>query len=454
VRLTDTLSGEKKELVPVDPAGGVRMYVCGLTPYSRAHVGHALKAVVFDVLRRFLEWRGYTVRHVENFTDIDDKLIERANALGVTVGELAEENIRDYLANLHRLNVLPATLYPRVTEFVPEIIRFIEGLIAKGHAYEAGGDVYFRVRSWPGYGKLSHRRIDELKAGARVDPLERKDDPLDFALWKSAKPGEPSWPSPWGPGRPGWHIECSVMAYHTLGEQIDIHGGGADLIFPHHENEIAQTEALTGKPFAAIWVHNALLQLSGEKMSKSLGYVVTIGEALDRWGPDAFRLFVLTSHYRTPATFSDEAMEAARSGAERLREAALAPSAAGPPLELPLEELRERFTAAMEDDLTTPRALAVLFELAREINRGRAEGRDTAAAQGLLRELAGVLGLTLQEPPRRRQDAAPFIDLLVEVRSTLRAAKQYALADRIRSRLAELGIELHDTPEGTTWRER
>lgn len=454
MRLVDTLTGEKKPLEPLDPGGGVRMYVCGLTPYSRAHVGHALKAVVFDVLRRFLEWRGYRVRHIENFTDIDDKLIERANVLGVSVGELAEEHIDEYLRSLHRLNVLPATAYPRVTEYVSQIVEFVEQLVARGHAYVAGGDVYFRVRSFPGYGKLSHRRIDELKAGARVDPLERKDDPLDFALWKGAKPGEPSWPSPWGPGRPGWHIECSVMAYHTLGEQLDIHGGGADLIFPHHENESAQTEALTGKPLADIWVHNALLQMSGEKMSKSVGNVVLISEALDRWGTDAFRLFVLTSHYRTPATFSEEAMEAARAGAERLREAALAPSPEGEPFELPLEALRQRFIAAMEDDLNTPRALAVLFELAREINRGRAGGQDTAPAQALLRELAGVLGLTLQEPPHRQRAAAPFIDLLVEIRSELRAQKQFALADRIRARLGELGVELHDTPEGTTWRER
>lgn len=454
MRLLDTLSGEKKQLDPLDSTGGVRMYVCGLTPYSRAHVGHALKAVVFDVLRRFLEWRGSRVRHIENFTDVDDKLIERANALGVSVAELAEEHIDEYMRSLHKLNVLPATAYPRVTEFIPQIVEFIEQLVARGYAYVAGGDVYFRVRSFSGYGKLSHRRIDELKAGARVDPLERKDDPLDFALWKGAKPGEPSWPSPWGPGRPGWHIECSVMAYHTLGDQLDIHGGGADLIFPHHENEIAQTEALTGKPFAAIWVHNALLQMSGEKMSKSVGNVVPIAEALDRWGSDAFRLFVLTSHYRTPATFSEEAMEAARTGAERLREAALAPTRSGEALPLPLEELRQRFIAAMEDDLNTPRALAVLFELARDINRGRNEGHDTAAAQGLLRELAEVLGFTLQEPPQRQRAAAPFIDLLVEIRSELRSQKQFALADRIRARLGELGVELHDTPEGTTWRER
>ena len=455
MRLTDTLSGEKKELQPLDPAGGVRMYVCGLTPYSRSHVGHALKSVVFDVLRRYLEWRGYRVRHVENFTDVDDKLIERARELGVSVSELADENIRDYLENLRRLNVLPATHYPRVTEMIAEIIAFIEGIIAKGHAYVANGDVYFRVRSKPDYGKLSHRRIDELKAGARVEPGERKEDPLDFALWKAAKPGEPSWQSPWGPGRPGWHIECSAMALHTLGEQIDIHGGGADLIFPHHENEIAQTEVLTGKPFASIWVHNALLQFAGEKMSKSVGNVVTVREALDRYGGDAFRLFVLTSHYRTPATYSDEAMAAAKAGMERLREAALAPTGSGPAAELDLEGVRRRFVEAMEDDLNTPRALGALFDLVRELNRERSAGRDVFEGQALLRELLGVLGFTLEPPPSRRaEDAAPFIDLLVRVRAELRAARQFALADRIRDELAALGIELQDTPSGTVWRER
>ncbi len=455
MRLTDTLSGEKKELQPLDPAGGVRMYVCGLTPYSRSHVGHALKSVVFDVLRRFLEWRGYRVRHVENFTDVDDKLIERARELGVPVAELAEENIRDYLENLRRLNVLPATVYPRVTEMIPEIIAFIERIIAKGHAYVADGDVYFRVRSKPDYGKLSHRRIDDLKAGARVEPGERKEDPLDFALWKAAKPGEPAWESPWGPGRPGWHIECSAMALHTLGEQIDIHGGGADLIFPHHENEIAQTEVVTGKPFASIWVHNALLQFAGEKMSKSVGNIVTVSEALDRYGGDTFRLFVLTSHYRTPATYSEEAMAAAKAGMERLREAALAPAGGGPAAELDLEAVRRRFVEAMEDDLNTPRALGALFDLVRDLNRERAAGRDVSAGQALLRELLDVLGFTLEPPPSRRaESAAPFIDLLVRIRAELRAARQFALADRIRDELAALGIELQDTPSGTVWRER
>jgi cysteinyl-tRNA synthetase len=457
MRITDTLSGEKVELQPLAPERGVLMYVCGVTPYSEAHVGHALKAIVFDVLRRYLEWRGLGVRHVENFTDIDDKLIDRAERLGIPMDELAAQNIDSYLRQLKAMNVLPATVYPRVTEMVPQIIAFIGGLIEKGFAYPSGGDVYYRVRKKGDYGKLSHRNIDDLLSGARVDPTELKDDPLDFALWKGAKPGEPSWESPWGPGRPGWHIECSVMAREALGDQIDIHGGGADLIFPHHENEIAQTEAFTGKaPFARIWMHNALLQLGQEKMSKSLGNLVTIDEALEKHGPDALRMFVLGSHYRSPSTYSDEALEAAKEGARRIREAAFLPVGA-PATEKGTfdREPLEQFVTAMDDDLNTPRALAVLHGLARRINASaRTNPEEAASAQRVLIELAGVLGLTLEEPPSKAQEAAPFIDLLIAVRGELRAAKQWQLADRVRDGLATLGIELKDSPEGTTWSAR
>ncbi|WBL37186.1 cysteine--tRNA ligase [Tepidiforma flava] len=457
MQLTDTLSTTRKPLLPpVGDDGVVRIYVCGITPYSEAHVGHALHAIAFDTLRRYLDWRGIPVRHIQNFTDIDDKLIERANRLGIPMAELAEQNIRQYLAQLAAMNVLPAHQYPRVTQVMPQIIRFIEGLIAKGFAYAAGGDVYYRVRAFGAerYGALAKRDIDDLRAGARVDPTEHKEDPLDFALWKAAKPGEPSWESPWGPGRPGWHIECSAMALETLGEQIDIHGGGMDLIFPHHTNEIAQTEAYTGKPpFARIWMHNALLQLGSEKMSKSIGNLVSIQEALDRYGADALRLFVITSHYRSPVTYSEDALEAARAGAERLRHAASAPGGSQP-AGIDHAAVRARFIEAMDDDLNTPRALAALFDLAREINRAAAAGGDVAPAQAALRELCGVLGLTLEAPAGRSREAAPFIDLLVELRAELRAAKQWALADRIRDRLGELGIELHDSPDGTTWSER
>ncbi|HQW50801.1 MAG TPA: cysteine--tRNA ligase [Tepidiformaceae bacterium] len=452
MQLTDTLTNSRRELLPAIAADGVvRLYVCGVTPYAESHVGHALHAIVFDVLRRYLDWRGIPVRHVQNFTDIDDKLIDRAQRLGIPMSELAEQNINDYLGQLKAMNVQPAHIYPRVTETVPQIIRFIQGLIANGFAYASGGDVYYRVRKFERYGELSKRDVDDLLSGARIDPTELKDDPLDFALWKGAKPGEPSWESPWGLGRPGWHIECSAMALENLGEQIDIHGGGADLIFPHHTNEIAQTEAYTGKPpFARIWMHNALLQLGSEKMSKSIGNLVTIKEALEQFGPDALRLFVITSHYRSPASYSEEALEAARTGAERLRNAAFATGGSGMP-DIEPGQHRERFIEAMEDDLNTPRALAVLFELARDINRSAAAGQDVSAGQALFRELCGVLGLTLQSPVREAQEAAPFIDLLITLRTELRAAKQWAIADQVRDGLTALGVEIKDGPEGTAW---
>ena len=457
MHLFDTLSGTKKELIPLAEDGVVRMYVCGITPYSESHVGHALKAVVFDVLRRYLEWRGVAIRHVENFTDIDDKLIDRSQSLGIPMSVLAEQNIGAYLRNLEVMNILPAHEYPRVTERIPQIIEMVQGLVNNGHAYASGGDVYYRVRSFGAvrYGALSKRNVDDLISGSRVDVTELKDDPLDFALWKGAKDGEPSWESPWGPGRPGWHIECSAMALSALGEEIDIHGGGADLIFPHHTNEIAQTEGYTGKPFARIWAHCALLQLGSDKMSKSSGNLVTIGEALQRYGPDAMRLFVLTSHYGSPSTYSDEAMDAAVAGTKRLREAAflVAPSVSQK-ADVATDGSRERFTAAMDDDLNTPQALAVLFELARDINRGRDQGRDIYAAQAALRELAGVLGLTLAAAVSRSQEAAPFIDLLVSLRTDLRTAKQWALADRVRDGLSELGVEVKDGAEGTKWEAR
>ncbi len=460
--ITDTLTGEKREVTPLAPDGVIRLYACGVTPYSESHVGHALMSIVFDVLRRYLDWRGIPVKHVQNFTDIDDKLIERSARLGKTMFELAEENIATYHEQLKAMNVLPAHAYPRVTETVPAIVEFIQGLIAKGFAYESGGDVYYRVREFGNarYGALSKRNIDDLLSGARIDTTELKDDQLDFALWKTAKPGEPSWASPWGAGRPGWHIECSVMAYENLGDQIDIHGGGADLIFPHHTNEIAQTEAYTGNPpFARIWMHNALLQLGSEKMSKSIGNLVTIREALETYGGDALRIFVITSHYRSPVTYAEEALEAAKVGAERLRNAAFsaarftkgAGSQSGDGAQPALQSWRGRFIEAMDDDLNTPRALAELFDLAREVNRGLDAGLDMSAYQSELRELSSVLGLTLAMPVGAAKEAAPFVDLLLTLRTELRAAKQWALADKVRDGLSELGVELKDGPQGTTW---
>jgi cysteinyl-tRNA synthetase len=454
VKIYNTLTARLEEFVP--ESNEVKLYVCGVTPYAESHVGHALSYIVFDVLRRYLEYKGFAVRHVQNFTDIDDKLIMRANASGTSVSELAERYIARYLEDMEELNILPATVYPRATQEIPKIVEIIQALIDQGYAYTSGGDVYYRVRKKADYGKLSHRSLDSMIAESRVEAEEEKEFPGDFALWKGAKPGEPSWESPWGPGRPGWHIECTAMSVRYLGPSIDIHGGGNDLIFPHHENEIAQSEAATGvQPFVHYWMHNGWMQFAGEKMSKSLGNVVTIQDALHSYGADALRLFVLSSHYRSPLTYSLEGMEAMKKGAERLRAAAQVQSAGDEPAEIDLDAYRQRLDAGLEDDLNTAPGVAALFDLAREINRTRDEGGEVGAAQTALRDLAAVLGLTLAESTSASDAqlaARPFVDLLIEVRRDLRTAKQYALADQIRARLAELGVTLEDSPQGTTWR--
>ena len=324
LRLTSTLSGEKSEFAPHDPPN-VLMYVCGITPYSDSHVGHGMSYVIFDVVRRYLAHSGYTVKAVQNFTDVDDKIIARSQESGITPEELAGSYMNFFREDMELLNVLPADEYPLATAEVPSMLRMIEGLIERGYAYASDGDVYFRVGAFETYGKLSHRTLDGMLAGARIAPNESKETALDFTLWKGAKPGEPAWDSPWGPGRPGWHIECSAMSLTYLGERIDIHGGGADLIFPHHENEIAQTEAFTGAaPFAQYWLHNGLLQMGEEKMSKSLGNLVSIRDVVERHGADAFRLFVLTSHYRMPLTWTDDSVAASARAADRLARAAWA----------------------------------------------------------------------------------------------------------------------------------
>ena len=452
MKLSDTLTGEKREFAP--SGDEVRIYVCGVTPYSSAHVGHAMSYIVFDVLHRYLEFRGFRVRRVQNFTDIDDKLIERAAQEGVAVEALAERRIAEYFEDMAALNIREADAYPRATQELPKIIEMTAGLIASGHAYESGGDIYFRVRSDEEYGKLSRRSLDAMRAGARVEPGVSKEHPMDFALWKSAKAGEPAWESPWGAGRPGWHIECSAMALRYLGESVDIHGGGQDLVFPHHENEIAQSEAFTGKrPFARFWLHNGLLNMDAQKMSKSLGNLVTISEALERYSADAIRLSVLNAHYRSPGYYSDEALAGAERAAARLRQALVAPANPDADAALDPRPARERFVEAMDDDLNTPQAVAALFDLAREINRESAEGRGAAAAQETLRELAGTLGLTLREPAAAVDaDFAARVDALVARRAELRAARDFAGADAVRAELAAMGVELTDSPSGTTWR--
>ena len=464
LRIYNTLTRREEPFTPLEP-GKVRMYVCGPTVYSDSHVGHAMVAIVFDMVRRYLLYRDYEVHYATNFTDVDDKIIRRAKETGRDPFELANYYAQAYLRHLDDLNVMPADVYPRVSSEIPQIIRFIEGLIERGYAYTIDGDVYFRVERDDDYGKLSRRSLQEAMSGTRVAEDERKENVADFALWKSAKPGEPAWDSPWGPGRPGWHIECSAMCLHHLGETVDIHGGGNDLIFPHHENEIAQSESLTGKPLANIWMHNGMLQLGGEKMSKSLGNLITIDDFLAKHSPDVLRMLIFTGHYRKPVLFNDETLAAAERGVARLR-SALRPStgdkSVGPEAEAvreAAENARAAFIAAMDDDFNTSSALAALFELVRAVNTARdagVSGPFYEAAQRTLRELAGILGLTLEGPVQERAGsdvaAKPFIDLLVSVRGDLRAAKQWALADKVRDSLKELGVVMEDTPEGTQWR--
>jgi cysteinyl-tRNA synthetase len=452
MKIFSTLSGRKEEFKPLGDV--VTMYVCGVNPYTDAHIGHAMSYIIFDMVRRYLEFRGYKTKHVENVTDIEDNIINYANRQGISVWELTEKFTIRYFEDMDALNILRPHFTPRATETIAEIIGTTHGLIDKGYAYAAKGSVYFRVTKMPDYGKLSHRTLDMMSAGARIEPGEEKEHPMDFVLWKAAKPGEPSWDSPWGKGRPGWHIECSAMSVKFLGGQIDIHGGGQDLIFPHHENEIAQSECFTGKkPFVRYWMHNGLLQMGAEKMSKSLGNLITIREALQKYSADGIRLFILGSYYRNPLTYSEIAIEAAEKGAERLRQTLSGQGKTGG-MKLEAGEHRRRFIEFMDDDFSSPQAIAVLFDLAREINRGSDEGKDTLEARGTLRELAGVLGMSLKETEKSAGDASQFIELLIATRKRLREAKQFQLADEIRNKLLEMGITLEDTPQGTVWKQK
>ncbi len=493
LQIYNTLTRSKEELEPLE-AGRVRMYVCGPTVYDRAHIGHAMSTMIFDVIRRYLEYRNFEVRHVMNYTDVDDKIINRSRILGFEPLDLAEKYIDEYDQHLKELNVLEPTAKPRASNEIPAIIEMVERLVEDGFAYSIDGDVYFEVSKDESYGKLSGRRTEEMQAGARLEVDERKRDPADFALWKSAKPGEPSWDSPWGPGRPGWHIECSAMSYRHLGEEIDIHGGGNDLVFPHHENEIAQSESLTGKPFARYWMHNGMMQLGGEAMSKSTGVVLSIEEFLEMYEADVLRILVLNSHYRSPLSFGDEIVEGAKRGLDRIK-AALKPAvpgegkAAGQSLEALSETADQDFVEAMDDDFNTPRALSAIYELVRGINQARDAGaaeQELGTAQEKLRELAGVLGLRLTTSKVLEVQISELVDLLMEVRDALpegdlwqaahesrlaetemqsselvelllemrnqfREVQQWAFADQIRDRLAEEGIVLEDGKQGTTW---
>ena len=455
MKIYNTMSRSKDELVPLTP-GEVGMYVCGVTVYDFSHIGHARSALVFDVLRRYLRFKGYRVTFVRNYTDVDDRIIRRANEAGVSPSEISERYIAAERADMAALGILPPDVDPKATEHIPEMIALIERLIARGIAYEVDGDVYFEIRRFPPYGKLSGKNLDELLAGARVEVDERKRDPRDFALWKAAKPGEPSWESPWGPGRPGWHIECSAMAMRYLGESFDIHGGGDDLIFPHHECEVAQSEAATGRPFSRYWLHNGMLNMGKDKMSKSLGNTLLIGELVKRHDPDAIRLFFLGTHYRNPAEWSEERVQDSARAMERFTRLLGDPLAASAPAaSLPQRyaAFREQFIASMDDDLNTAQALGVLFDLARVLQDDRERAQTDPAARAAfaagvaeLRALGGALGLFT----RRAAASGPPAEVqrLVAERIAARERRDFGRSDTLRAEIAALGWAIEDTPAG------
>ncbi|MBI4514929.1 MAG: cysteine--tRNA ligase [Deltaproteobacteria bacterium] len=463
--LHNTLSGRQEEFVPLVP-GKVGMYVCGVTVYDRSHVGHARALVTFDVLFRYLQHCGYEVTFIRNFTDVDDKIIKRANEAGISTADLVESNIRAFAEDMAVLGCRAPTLEPRATQHIPEMIELIEELIERRLAYPAGGDVYFAVDKFPGYGKLSKRKLDDMQAGARIEVDERKQHPMDFALWKASKPDEPWWESPWGRGRPGWHIECSVMSSKYLGQPFDIHGGGTDLIFPHHENEIAQSEAAKGCAFARYWVHNGMVTIDKEKMSKSLGNFMTVQQAAARVGGEALRLFTIGTHYRSPLDFSEQRLDDAAGNIVRIYEALARAEDVLQGESAPADAaVMAEFNAAMDDDLNTARALAVVFDTVRALNRAL-DGGDAAAAGPLyaaLRALGAVLGIAQAAPHeflarQRRQhleatEVNPAeIERLIAARNAARKARDFKRADEIRAELKAKGIVLEDGPSATSWR--
>ncbi|AIF69738.1 cysteinyl-tRNA synthetase [Palaeococcus pacificus DY20341] len=472
MKVYNTLTREKEEFVPLRE-GEVRMYVCGPTVYDYTHLGHARTYVAFDVIRRYLEHKGYSVLMVMNFTDIDDKIIRRANETGEDPKKLADKFMHYFLEDMAALKVKPADIYPRVTEHIQEIISFVEKLEEKGYAYEGSDGVYFEVKKFKDYGKLGKINLEELTAGARVEPGEGKKNPEDFALWKKAKPGEPKWESPWGEGRPGWHIECSTMSTKYLGEQFDIHGGGNDLIFPHHENEIAQTEACTGKiPWVKYWLHTGFVMVRGEKMSKSLGNFVTIRELLDRYSPEVLRFFVLQRHYRSPLDYTEEGIQHAKNNLERLyntiENIRIALKNAKTPFKWGEEEFelyetirkaKRKFYEAMDDDFNTAEAMKPIFEVSNAVNAYLTKvekPKESVLRKALefFKMVGEVFGLFEDyfKEDKGESKEEELIELLIQVRAELRKQKNFALADEIRAKLRELGIQLEDTPKGTIWK--
>lgn len=463
MKIYNTMTKRKEEFVPVTP-GEVKMYVCGPTVYNYFHIGNGRTFIVFDTVRRYLEYRGYKVKFIQNFTDIDDKMINRANDEETTVKELGDRFINEYYKDADRLNIERATINPRATEYVGEIIDFVKELIDNGFAYEIDGDVYFSTKKFKDYGKLSGQNLEDLQAGARINVDERKKDPMDFAVWKSQKPGEPAWESPWGMGRPGWHIECSCMAYNLLGETIDIHAGGFDLIFPHHENEIAQSEARTGKPFANYWMHAAFLNINNQKMSKSMNNFFTAREILESYESDVLRLFMLSGHYRTQLNFSLELLDSAKSAYERITNTIS--NLENMLSESEIEELneidknyadhidlyREKYMEKMDDDFNTADGIAVIFDMVRDIN-SNVNGNSSKAlirkCIDIIKELGSPLGI-LQNVARGSLEEE--IEKLIEERQKARKERNWALADKIRDDLKAKGIILEDTPQGVRWK--
>ncbi len=456
MKIFNTLTRNKDEFVPIKK-GEVKIYACGPTVYNYIHIGNARPLCVFDVLRRYLEYRGYKVTYVSNFTDIDDKLIKKANEEGITVPEVAERYIKEFRTDAAGLNVRPADVHPRATENIDEIQRIISTLIEKGYAYTAGNDVYYRAKKFKGYGKLSHQPLEDLEAGARITVGDIKEDPMDFCLWKGAKEGEPYWESPWGKGRPGWHIECSAMAGRYLGKTIDIHCGGLDLIFPHHENEIAQSEAANGCEFAHYWMHNGFINVDNHKMSKSLNNFFTVRDVAETYGYEPIRYLMISSQYRGPINYSVDIIEQSKNALERLYtcrdniDFALKNAPEGGERPEFADKRKAEFIAAMDDDLNTADALAAVFSLVREINTVIAQGagKDTIlACADIFDELTGVLGLVYN---RKTAALDSEIEALIEKRTAARKAKDFATADKIRDELKEMGIVLEDTPQGVKW---
>ncbi len=466
MKLYNTMTRKKEEFIPIQE-GKVGIYVCGPTVYDRIHMGNARPMIVFDTLRRYLTYQGYDVNYVSNFTDVDDKIIHRANEEGVESSVISERYIEEAKKDMAGLNVQEATVHPKATEEIPEMLAMIQTLMDKGYAYEVNGTVYFRTRKFKDYGKLSHKKLDELMSGSRslkVSGEEEKEDSLDFVLWKPKKKGEPAWASPWGEGRPGWHLECSCMAKKYIGNVIDIHAGGEDLIFPHHENEIAQSEAANGTEFARYWMHNAFLRIDNEKMSKSLGNFFTVREIGERYPLQVIRFFMLSAHYRSPLNFSDELIEAAKNGLERILtgyEKAKAAAERAMQAELReeerenlqrLEALKNKFEEAMDDDLNTADAISVIFEIVRLSNTTVGEASSKAYCDEFLHcigELCGILGL---ETEREQELLADEIEALIEERTQARKQKDFSRADAIRNLLLEKGIALEDTREGVKWK--